>query len=72
MRQLNMIDDLGFLLESFAPKKVTVHSNSETEWERFDREQLESMGYKRGDTVKYSIKQGKTTLCGNPYMHSEI
>ncbi len=66
MKQFN------WLTERFEPKEVIHHSNSEQTHEQFDNAHLERMGYKRGDTIKYSYKKGKTTLLGNPYMHEGI
>jgi len=72
MKQLNMIDDLGWLLETYAPEEVTVHSNSKVNHEKFDKWFLEQCGYDENATVKYSIKKGKTTLLGNPRMHEGL
>jgi len=68
MKQLNMIDDLGWLLSNYKPKEVIVHSNSSNDWDKFDRDHLERMGYKKGQTVTYRLKQGKNTLLSNPFM----
>jgi len=72
MKQLNLIDDLGWLLENYTPEEVIVHSNHRKDHEKFDKWFLEQCGYDENSTVKYSIKQGKTTLLGNPYMHEGI
>ena len=59
--------------EKYVPKEVVVHTNHigmlPDEW---DKALLRSYGYQDGDTIKYSILKGKTTLLGNPYMHEGI
>ncbi len=63
----------NWLDEKYEPKRVTVHTNrKECTPEEFDKEMLKSYGYKENDTIKYSFKQGKNTLLGNPYMMEGI
>ena len=64
--------DFNWLSEKFEPREVIVHSNSEMTHEQFDAWQLRKYGYKEGDTIKYSYKQGKTTLLGNPMMNEGV
>ena len=61
----------NWLTEKYEPK-VIVHSNSEMSHAQFDSWLLKQQGYQKGDTIHYSIKQGKTTLLGNPKMHEGL
>ncbi len=62
----------NWLDEKYEPKRVTVHTNREMSHEQFDEYLLKTQGYQKGDTIHYSVKKGKTTLLGNPYMHEGI
>ena len=64
--------DYACLMDNYEPKQVLVHSNRNEDWDKFDIAHLEKMGYKKNDTVKYSIKKGKNTLLSNPFMMEGI